>query len=382
MRVLEAISDTNIGGAGKLLLTRLANSDKSRFTSAVVLPKESKLVEKFQGIGVKCYGIEGCADRSFDIGAIREISSIIRDFCPNIINAHGCMSARIAALLCRVPIRIYTRHCAFDVPRYMRCFPIKQSVGALSGLLSTNVIAVADAAADNLIDMGVSKRKILVIINGVDGCVKYGEAERERERDRFGFAGCFVVGICARLERCKDHATFLRAARVLSRKNDKYRFMIIGDGNEKEDLVELCDALGIKEKVIFTGFTDDVDRYYNCLDLNVNCSIGTETSSLALSEGMSIGLPSVASSFGGNPNMVRDGENGFIYEMGNFFELAERIERIAEDKELYERMSQSAVRLFETEFNSKKMTEETERLYLELFQKKLEEKRMAGESEL
>jgi glycosyltransferase involved in cell wall biosynthesis len=84
---------------------------------------------------------------------------------------------------------------------------------------------------------------------------------------------------------------------------------------------------------------------------------------------MSIGLVSVASSFGGNPNMVRDGENGYIYEAGNFFALAERIERIAKDKELYERMSSSALHLFKTEFNSRKMTDKTEGLYSELFEK-------------
>jgi glycosyltransferase involved in cell wall biosynthesis len=251
----------------------------------------------------------------------------------------------------------------------MKCFPIKQSIGAISSILSTKVIAVADAAADNLIDMGVPEKRISVIINGVDGFRKYSEAERERQREQLGVSGCFVVGICARLERCKDHATFLRAARLLSRKDDRYRFIIIGDGSERERLFELCESLGLCQKVIFTGFCDDVERYYNCLDLNVNCSVGTETSSLALSEGMSIGLVSVASSFGGNPNMVRDGENGYIYEAGNFFALAERIERIANDKALYERMSSSALHLFKTEFNSRKMTDKTEGLYSELFEK-------------
>ena len=251
----------------------------------------------------------------------------------------------------------------------MKCFPIKQGIGAISSILSTNVIAVADAAAQNLIDMGVSRKRISVIINGVDGFRKYSEAERERKRAQLSVSGCFVVGICARLERCKDHATFLRAARLLALRNDKYRFIIIGDGSERERLLELCESLGLCDKVIFTGFCDDVEEYYNCLDLNVNCSIGTETSSLALSEGMSIGLVSVASSFGGNPNMVRDGENGYIYKAGDFFELADRIERIANNKELYERMSRSALHLFKTEFNSRNMTDRTEGLYLELFER-------------
>ena len=382
MRVLEAISDTNIGGAGNLLLTRLRNSDRERISTAVVLPCGSMLIDRLERIGIKCYTVDGCIDKSFDIGAIRKLCDVINDFEPDIINAHGCISARIAALFCRVPVRIYTRHCAFDIPLYMRCFPIKQSIGALNLLLSTNVIAVADAAADNLIDMGVPEKRISVIINGVDGFEKYNEAKRKREREKLGVSDKFVVGICARLERCKDHVTFLRAARVLARKNEKYRFLIIGDGSERKNLVELTEALGISDKVIFTGFTDEVERYYNCLDLNVNCSIGTETSSLALSEGMSIGLPSVASSFGGNPNMVRDGENGYIYEVGDFFSLAACIGRIAEDRELYGKMSERAFHLFKTEFNSKKMTANTEKLYYELYKKRQGEEKMARGSEL
>ncbi len=382
MRVLEAISDTNIGGAGKLLLTRLRNSDRERITTAVVLPLGSMLTDRFESIGIKCYTVEGCADKSFDIGAIKKLSSVIKDFEPDIVNAHGCMSARIASLLCRVPVRIYTRHCAFESPAFIKSFPVRQCVGTLSRVISTDVIAVADAAANDLVDMGIPRKKINVIINGVDGLRKYTEEERKACRAELSLDGCFAVGICARLEECKDHVSFLRAARVLALKDERYRFLIIGDGSQRKYLEELTLALGITDKVIFTGFTDDVEMYFNCLDLNVNCSVGTETSSLALSEGMSIGLPTVASSFGGNPYMVRDGENGYIYEASDFVSLACKIEKIANDRELYEHMSKRAFERYKEELNAKKMTEETEALYLALGEQKGRDSRRARVSKL
>ena len=92
----------------------------------------------------------------------------------------------------------------------------------------------------------------------------------------------------------------------------------------------------------------------------------SETSSLALSEGMSIGLPCVASSFGGNPYMVRHGVNGYIYPAGDFCSLAERIEEIASDAALYARMSENAYLRFCNELNSRNMTETTEALYSRL----------------
>lgn len=370
MKVIEVISDTNVGGAGRLLLTRLSASKDPTIDTTLLLPRTSALVTRARELGIKVSTFRGCEDRSFDIGAIGRLCRIIRSIKPDVINCHGCMSARIAAAVCRVPVRIYTRHCAYPVPRYMRLFPIKQAVSLIDRIISTGVIAVAEAAKENLVDMGISQDRIRVIINGVDGLRKYSVAQREALRKALGVDGFFVVGICARIEKCKGHEDFLRAARILLRKDERYRFIIVGEGSLSYEMRKLAAALDISDKVIFTGFTDDVERYFNCFDINVNCSVGTETSSLALSEGMSIGLPSVASSYGGNPYMVRHGENGFIYTAGDFHSLALMIRRIAEDGELYSEMSKNAYLRFINELNSRNMTEQTEMFYLELFEKK------------
>jgi glycosyltransferase involved in cell wall biosynthesis len=102
-------------------------------------------------------------------------------------------------------------------------------------------------------------------------------------------------------------------------------------------------------------------------DINVNCSVGTETSSLALSEGMSIGLPAVVSDYGGNPYMVRHGENGFVYPCGDTHIMAEYIIKLVGDRELYEKMSMAARRRFADELNAKSMTEKTTSLYTSLY---------------
>ena len=371
MKVAEIISDTNIGGAGRLLITRLKNSKRDEIDTVVILPTGSKLKDKLEAIDIKVYEIDGCADRSFDVLAIWKFYKLINKIAPDIINTHGCMSARIAGLLCRVPIRVYTRHCAYPVPWIMKMFPIRQICGALNSLLSTKIIAVAEAAKKNLTDMGVPEKRIEVIINGVDGLEKYSEDKRTLMRQRLGVEKNFVVGICARLERCKGHECFLRAARILLNEDKNYRFLIVGGGNLMGELKELSRALGIDESVIFTGFTDDVERYFNCFDLNVNCSVGTETSSLALSEGMSIGLPCVASAYGGNPYMVQHGSNGFIYSINDFYDLADMIKRLSGNKELYKKMSDAAYKRYTSELNSAKMTAETEALYKALYENSL-----------
>lgn len=366
MKILEVISDTNIGGAGRLLLERLGKSAGGGDEIFVLLPRGSQLAPRVRALRVSMIELDGCRDRSFDIFAISRIKKIISDLAPDVINCHGSMSARIAAYLCRVPVRIYTRHCSYPIPLWLRSFPIKQLHGALSRTLSPHAIAVADIVADDLEAMGYPRDRIRVIINGVSGLRRYSEERKREMRRELGVDGHFVVGICARVEKCKDHETLLRAARLLSG-DDRYRFLIVGGGTQLERMRALSVELGIADRVIFTGFSDEVERYFNCFDLNVNCSVGTETSSLALSEGMSIGLPAVASSFGGNPYMIRHGENGFIYKMRDARELADMISRIANDSELYDKMSEAAYRRFVTQLNSKKMSEETLSFYRELF---------------
>ncbi len=374
MKVIEAISDRNIGGAGRLLLTRLAESSASDVEYTVVIPSGSMLEAKLSDIGIKYYTINGCMDNSFDISAIFEICRIIKEERADVLNAHACLSARIAALLCGVKVKIYTRHCAYPVPCLKRAFPIKQIAGGVNSILSDRIIAVAEAARENLLQMGLPQRKIEVIINGVRGFRRYSHREKSELREKLGIPlDVFIVGICARIEACKDHETFLRAARILSIKNNKYMFIIVGDGSLLEEMKTLSSALGISDRVMFTGFCENVEKYFNVFDLNVNCSVGTETSSLALSEGMSIGLPAVASAYGGNPHMVHHGENGYIYTEKDFCSLARAIEKISSSEKLYEDMSKNAYARYLEEFNSKKMTEETESLYRRLYIAKTDE---------
>ena len=368
VKVFEVLSDMNVGGAGKLLLTRMALSDKEKFDEQIVIPRGSLLEGDFRNIGYEPIFMKHCNDRSFDIREIINLYKLFKKDAPDIVNAHGCLSARIAAFFARVPVRIYTRHCAFQPSRYMTYRPVKKFIGYFSKLFSTKIIAVADAAKANLTDIGIESQMIEVIINGVIAVDKYSDTEKNRVRRELGIPeSAFVCGICARLEDAKGIDTLLRAARVLLRSNKDYYFMIVGTGALRYYLKELTDALGISSRVKFCGFQKDITPYLNCFDVNINCSRGTETSSLALSEAMSIGLPCVASDWGGNPYMIKDGYNGMIFPTDDFISLANCIARIHDDCELYKSFSDNAILRYKEELTALEMTRKTEKLYEELF---------------
>ena len=109
IKILNVLTDSNIGGAGRLLVNYLHNFDRTRFDSAVVLPKDSRLIPAVRAEGYDVIETEYGRDESWDRRAVRELRRIIRDYQPDIVHTHSSLSARVAAWQCGVPARFYTR---------------------------------------------------------------------------------------------------------------------------------------------------------------------------------------------------------------------------------------------------------------------------------
>lgn len=366
IRVVEAISDTNIGGAGVLLVNRLMNTDLHKLETFVIIPENSQLIPRLKGAGTQVITVNACKDKSLDAKNLFKYYSVIKALSPEIVNSHGCFTARLAARMAKVPVNIYTRHCVYPTKKIYNIKLVRKIFGALTDAISDCVIAVSPAAKENLEKMGVNKKRIVTIINGAQKLKTLDATDRLRIRKSCGISpDKTVVAICARLEKCKDHKCFLEAAKHLCDISDDYRFLIIGGGSLEDSLKSMVKSLEIADKVTFTGFVDDVSPFMNIADINVNCSVGTETSSLALSEGMSLGIPCVVSNYGGNPYMVRNGENGYVYRAGDSRDLARKIQKI-KDGQNYDRLSKNCKSRFERELNARAMSEKTQQLYREL----------------
>lgn len=112
IRVLQIISDTNIGGGGRSLLSYLQYYDRSRFHMEVALPRGSALADRVRVLDVPTHEIDAMADRSMDLSAVAPLRRVIRAVDPDLVHTHGSMSARMAARLCGKKV-IYTKHCVF-----------------------------------------------------------------------------------------------------------------------------------------------------------------------------------------------------------------------------------------------------------------------------
>lgn len=370
MKILHVLSDSNIGGAGILLLNCLAHFDRSVFDIKVVLPMGAELCPRVKAMGYEVISMKHGRDASYEKEATKELMEIFRAEMPDIVHTHSSFSARIAARKCKVPLIFQTHHCAVMPPKYKTVFPFKQLLGALNNHYSDRIIATADIAARILRMQGTKSKKISVIINGTEPIRRIADPEKADIRKGLGIGDDdFVFTISARLEEVKDHRTFIAAAAEAARVHPDMRFLIIGKGSLEDSLRSLAKDLSVDDKIIFTGFCSDIAPYMNITDVNVNCS-RSETSCLAISEGMSLSLPTIASDCEGNLAMVEDGVNGLIFERENAEMLATAMITLYENESLRRKMSEKAYERFNEKFTASVMTEELQKLYIAEYGKK------------
>ncbi len=290
IKVLNIISDTNIGGAGKCIVTYCNNYNREKYEIFVVMPKDSLLKTELQKTGVEIIEIDGLKDKSFEISAIKKIEKIIKDVKPDIVHTHASLSARIAARKCGINKIVYTRHCDFPISKVYRFKLVRLLNGYLNEKLADKIIATSELAKENLIKQGISEEKIVVILNGVSKLEEASEEVKENLRKKYEIAeGQKVVGYLARIEELKGHKYFIEAAKLINDKYEgKYKFLIMGSGTYEETAKDKVRELGLENIVIFTGFIKDVASMLSIVDLQINASYLSETTNLALLEGMSL----------------------------------------------------------------------------------------------
>ena len=363
VKVLNVISDTNIGGAGRVLLNYLRFRDRERYDVSVALPRGSLLIPPLKELDVPVYEVEGLADRSFDRQDVRALKALIAWVKPDIVHTHGALSGRIAGrqMGCKV---VYTRHCAFPVSPKLRYPPGRWVNKWVNEHYADRIIAVSPAAAANLTDAGISPGLITTMMNGVEAVPRTAPEEQAAARAAWGIReGEFVLGILARIEDYKGHLDILEAVARLRAEGRPVRLLIAGTGSFEETVRARCAQLGLDGCVTFLGFVERVGEVLSVLDLQLNASYGTETSSLSVLEGLSMGLPAVVSDYGGNPWLIDDGEDGLLFPARDSAALARCIARLMDEPELLVRMGRRAREIFGTRFTGEIMARNIESVY-------------------
>lgn len=368
--VINISSDTNIGGAGRCILTFLKHYDRAKFNVSVVLPEGSRLEGPVRELNTPVIVAQGIADRSLSAGAISSLRHIIKEHRPHLVHTHGAMSGRVAAKMCKRGI-VYTRHSVFPVRSKISKNPGKWLNGHINEFFSDSIIAVAQAAKDNLTEGGISPERVEVILNGVEAQQPAPPQRLAELRDIYGIgSNDFVVGIMARLEEIKGHAYLLEAAAHLKNEGRSLKVIISGTGGVESSIRAQAEQMDLSDTVIFTGFIDNVPEILSLMDLQINASYATEATSLSLLEGMSLGLPAAVSDYGGNPGVIFPDINGLIFPSRDSAGLTDCIRTAMDDTSMLDRLRDGSRDVFKKKFTAERYTKDIEKVYDSVFVKR------------
>lgn len=309
-----------------------------------------------------------------DLLVVFELNRLIRKQRYDIIHTHNSKAGfvgRLAARLSQVPVVIHTVH-GFAFHSAERPFKqwLYRHLERMAGSWCDCFIAISQPLADWAVKEGIAKPGQMVkIYSGIDVEAFHQPADPAL-RAGLGIASeAFVIGEIAKLWEGKGHAVLLEAAARLHAAIPSLRVLIVGEGNLRQDLEQLATRLGIRDRVIFTGFREDIPAITRALDVAVLPSF-FEGMGRAVLEAQAAGKPVVASRVGGIPDLIEDASTGWLVNPGKPDELAAAIQRLYEQPALRQSVGEKARQSVTERFSDKRMSQQILELYDRLLQAK------------
>lgn len=302
-----------------------------------------------------------------DIGAARRLKAYCKEQAVDVIHAHQYTpffySSLSRMLGNRLPV-LFTEH-GRTFPDYRR----RKRVFANQFLFSKidSVIAVGNQVKHALIENeGIPEKKIEVIYNGIDvRRFRPNHEIRNQTRRDLGVAADETVVIhVARLDPLKDHMSAVRALGVL-KDTPGIKLLIVGEGHENENIEAEIRRLGLQERVSMLGLRNDIPNLLNAADVCLLTS-RSEGIPLTLAEAMATELPVVATEVGGVPEIVKDGETGFLCDAGDAKSLASCISKFCLSPEQRAAFGQAGRKRIIEHFNADAMHKQYQTKYRQM----------------
>jgi glycosyltransferase involved in cell wall biosynthesis len=228
------------------------------------------------------------------LGGPNVLTSIIKPFCPNV---HMVWGVRVSYM---------------DLSAYDWMVRLHYPVEALLSHLADLIIANSCNGLEYAATRGFPRRKMMVIPNGIDTQHFYPDLQAGRcMRNTWGIREHEqVIGLIGRLDPAKDHSTFLHAAHMLAKEHDSVRFVCVGGRgfgppHYQEDLHQLSKDLGLEDRVIWTGASNNMLAVYNALDIVASAS-HSEGFPNVVGEAMACNIVCVATDVGHTAHIVGD----------------------------------------------------------------------------
>lgn len=368
MKVLHLISGGDTGGAKTHIISLIKGIDRIVGAKIICFIEDTFFYDaKSEGINIEVFKQKS----RFDMSVVKRLKAEIEKEDYDIIHCHGAR-ANFNAMFLKNKINkpfITTIHSDYELDFkdniYKKLVFTKLNKFALKRF--EYYIAVSDTFKDMLIARGFRKDRIFTVYNGIDMDqeIKHSTKEEFFHKYKIDHEGKTVVGIIARLDQVKDHNTFLKAASIILKERKDIIFLLAGDGNDEKRLKSSVEQLDISKYVHFLGFIEDQYSFFNAIDINTLTSI-SESFPYAILEGALMKKPIISTNVGGLSKLIENNKNGFLIEVGDSDELANKIKHLADNKIVCEEMGVNLYNKVSEKFSSNAMAKEHAKIYQEI----------------
>lgn len=382
IRVMRIITRLNIGGPTQhvtLLTAALNDADfQSTLFTGIVGPDEGDMSDFARSHGVEPVTIPWMKREispKDDLRALWALCRLIREQTPDVVHTHTAkagMVGRVAAAMCGVPVVIHTFHghifWGYFGPAKTHLFIL---VERLLARLSSLLLTISKRLRRDLIRYRIAPSKHIQVVplglelsHFVEARSRQGKLRRE-----LGIStDQALVGIIGRLVPIKNHALFLEAAQHIHEQLPDIRFIVVGDGECREELEALTNRLGLAHNVTFAGWRRDLPDIYADLDVLV-VSSHNEGTPVSVIEAMAAGVPVVATEVGGIPDLLQDGALGTLTPLDDASAMAEAIIAVLQVPDT-QRIEEARGWTL-AQFSAERLVNDTRALYRTLLQGKL-----------
>ena len=305
--------------------------------------------------------------------ALRRLEKILREQKPDIVHTHSGKAGilgRLAARRAGVPVIIHHIHGpSFGPFQGLLANWIFTAAERYAAGVTTHFVCSAQAMTRLYLAAGIGRPEMYTRIFSGFPVEPFLNATNDLAlRAQFGLdENHFVIGKIARLFKLKGHADLLAAFQKFLPQTPQARLLLVGDGALRNEIENQVRALGLQDKVIFTGLVPpgEVPRYVGIMDCLAHLS-AREALSRALPQALAAGKPVVAYDFDGADEVCLEGETGFLVRTGDTATVAQRLLQLASDAPLRERLGRRGQQFVRENFAVEKMVDNLYHLYLKL----------------
>lgn len=366
IKVMHLMLSLEIGGMENGVVNILRHIRKDIFKNYVCcLERIGALAERIKGCNVSINNMS--KKPGFSLSLILKLAKLLRREKIDILHTH-CWATLVygfaAAKIARTPIVIHGEHGIFNLDYTRRRKLYTMIINNIDQILT-----VSESLKTEIIStIKISNSNVRSIINGVD-TDKFSPGDSETIKKKFGFQKTdIIIGSVGRLEKIKNYNALIKCIAMFDEPSIKG--LLIGDGPARSELEGLVKDLGIEDRFFFLGKRTDVNKGMLIFDVFVSSSLSEGLSNTIL-EAMASGIPVVATNVGGNPEIVYEGETGYLVNPNNLEAMKSALERLINDKKFSKSIGQKARELVVRECSLHKMVSEYEDVYLSQYDKRI-----------